>query len=66
MKTVSINIKSCFNCPRRQPTSLAGFNSTDYLDECTEARPARLIQRPDEEGDFPAWCPLPDAPKETL
>ncbi len=64
MKLVTISIKSCFHCPKRKVSFIHGFNTTDYLDECTETSPARLIQRPDEEEDFPTWCPLP-APSTT-
>lgn len=61
MKLVTISIRSCFHCPRRKVAFIPATNSTGYLDECTETSPARLIQRPDEEDDFPTWCPLPEA-----
>jgi hypothetical protein len=64
MKLVMISIKSCFHCPKRKGSFIAAPNSLDSLDECTETSPVRLIQRPDEEDDFPTWCPLP-APSTT-
>jgi len=59
MRQVTIGIASCARCPHQSETTIPAANAAGVLSECR--REGRLIQRPDEETDFPAWCPLPTA-----